>query len=245
MISRLKIDKTPRHLQAQQYLLGLIKDGVYQPGERLPAEVDLAAQLGISRPTLREALLHLEQENVIVRKHGVGTFVANGYGRRLESGLEHLESVLTLAAQQGMTTHVHRLSVEQIPAGEELAERLEIATDTLITRVQRTISIKHRPSAYLVDYSPVSILPPEAFDASFGGSVLDLLMQRQDIRVREALTEITAISADELLAERLEIEVGQATLLLTETLFADDNTPLEFSRNYFLPNFFRFHVLRR
>ena len=66
------------------------------PGEQLPAEVYLATQLGISRPTLREALLSLEREGFVVRKHGVGTFVTPGYGRRLESGLECLESVLEM-----------------------------------------------------------------------------------------------------------------------------------------------------
>ena len=76
---QLKINKTPLHLQAQQHLLDLIEDGTCQPGEKLPSEVDLAAQLGISRPTLREALLNLEQEDIIVRKHGVGTFVTLGF----------------------------------------------------------------------------------------------------------------------------------------------------------------------
>ena len=241
----LKINKTPLHLQAQQLLLGLIKDGTYQPGEQLPSEVDLAAQLGISRPTLREALLNLEREGVVVRKHGVGTFVASGYGSRLESGLERLESILALAARQGMTTQVRGLRVEQVPASEELAERLDVAPDTPLTAIRRAIVVKDRPAAYLVDYSPITFLPPEAIEPSFNGSVLDLIMQRNDVHIREVLAEITAINADVLLAEQLQVEPGQALLLLTETLFTDDNTPIEFSRNYFLPNLFRFHVLRR
>jgi GntR family transcriptional regulator len=91
----------------------------------------------------------------------------------------------------------------------------------------------------------VTVLPPEALGPSFAGSILDLLLQRNGMRVREALAEITAINADALLAEQLEVEPGQALLLLTETLFADDNAPIEFSRNYFLPDLFSFHVLRR
>jgi GntR family transcriptional regulator len=91
-MQQIKVDKTPLYLQARQYLLSLVEDGTFQPGEQLPSEADLAVQLGISRPTLREALHNLEQEGLIVRRHGVGTFVS----RRtlvLESGLEVLESL--------------------------------------------------------------------------------------------------------------------------------------------------------
>jgi GntR family transcriptional regulator len=244
-MQRLKVDRTPLHLQARQHLLSLIEDGTYQPGEQLPSEVDLAAQLGISRPTLREALLNLEQEGIIDRKHGVGTFVASEHDSPLKSGLERLESILALAARQGTTAHMRGLSVDQVPADEELAERLDTAPDTPLTCVRRTIVVKRRPAAYLVDYSPVTVLPPEALGPSFAGSILDLLLHRNGMRVREALAEITAINADRLLAEQLEIERGQAVLLLTETLFADDNAPIEFSRNYFLPDLFSFQVLRR
>ena len=75
-MQQLKIDKTPLYLQARQHLLALIEDGTFRPGEQLPSEADLAGQLGISRPTLREALQHLERQGLIVRKHGVGTFVS-------------------------------------------------------------------------------------------------------------------------------------------------------------------------
>jgi GntR family transcriptional regulator len=244
-MQRLKTDKTPLYLQAQQHLLSLIEDGTYQPDEQLPAEVDLSAQLGISRPTLREALLNLEREGVVVRKHGVGTFVASRQAGRLESGLERLESILALAARQGTKTQMRGLSVEQIPASEELAERLDITPGAPLTAVRRTIIVEERPAAYLVDYGPAAFLSPEAIETSFNGSVLDLFMQWDGIRIREVLAEITAINADVLLAEQLEVEPGQALLLLTETLFADDNTPIEFSRNYFLPDLFHFHVLRR
>jgi GntR family transcriptional regulator len=244
-MEKLKTDRRPLHIQTYEHLLGLIENGDYEPGDQLPSEADLAAQLGISRPTLREALLNLEQDGVIVRKHGVGTFIAPGYGNLLDSGLERLESILELAARQGMPTQMRGLNVEQVEAGEELAERLDVDPGTPITCVRRTILVKGKPAAYLVDYSPTEILPPEALDASFNGSVLDLLIQRNGVRVREARSEITALTADAALAEQLGIEPGRALLLLTETLFTEDHSPIEFSRNYFVPDRFLFHVIRR
>ena len=240
-----KVDKTRLYLHARQHLLSLIESGTYQPGERLPREVDLAAQLGVSRPTLREALFNLEREGVVIRRHGVGTFVASKPNSRLKGGLERLESVLALAARQGMVAQVRGLNVEQVLADEELAERLGIAPETPLTRVQRTIIVKSRPVAYLVDYFSVDVIPPGELGLFFSGSVLDLLRQRDDVRVHEALAQISAVNADVGLAEQLEVEPGQALLLLAETLFTEDNQPIEFSHNYFLPDHFQFHVLRR
>ncbi len=241
----LKTDRRPLHIQARQYLLRLIEKGAYQPGQQLPSESDLAAQLGISRPTLREALFNLDQAGVIVRKHGVGTFIAPGYGKRIESGLERLESILALAARQGITTQVLELSIERVRADGQLAEKLEVQPETPLTCVRRTIAVDGRLAAYLVDFASPEVLPPDAMHGSFAGSVLDLLTRRNDIHVHEALAEITAVDADAHLAEQLQVDPGQALLLLCETLFTEELAPIEYSRNYFLPGLFDFHVLRR
>jgi GntR family transcriptional regulator len=159
--------------------------------------------------------------------------------------LERLESILALADRQGMSTQMLRLTVEQIPADDRLAERLDLVLGTPLTRVRRTIAVGGRSAAYLVDFTPAAVLPPAAVDKSFNGSVLDLLARRNGIRIYEALAEVTAINADALLAEHLEVRLGQAVLLLSETLFTEELVPIEFSRNYFLPDVFDFHILRR
>ena len=241
----LRIDRRPLHIQAQQHILRLVEEGTYEPGEQLPAESSLASQLGISRPTLREALFNLEQEGVIVRRHGVGTFVAPAYGERMTSGLERLDSVLAIAERHGRSTRVLRLRVEELPADENLAAKLGLSPSDPVTCVRRTIAVEGRSAAFLIDYAPVEVLPPQAVDESFDGSVLDLLARRDSVRICEAIAEITALNADEALAEHLEIDPGEALLRLSETLLAEDLAPVEYSRNYFLPDFFDFHVLRR
>jgi GntR family transcriptional regulator len=244
-MQQLKTNKLPLPLQAQRYLLGLIDNGTYQPGEQLPSEADLAAQLGISRPTLREALLNLEREDVLVRKHGVGTFVAPGYGHRLESGLERLESVLELAARQGLQVGFDALQVQEESADPELADKLQVAPGTPLTSVRRVIVVDSVPVAYMSDVTLSSVLSPEDVDETFNGSVLDLLRQKGGQQVAQAMADIVALNADASLADRLGIELGQAVLLIEEILFDEEGTAVEFSRNYFVPDFFRFHVVRR
>ena len=245
MMQPLKTNRLPLALQAQQYLLSLIENGTYQPGEQLSSEADLAVQLGISRPTLREALLDLEREGIIVRKHGVGTFVAPGYGRQLESGLERLESILELTTRRGLQVTFDDLQVQEEPAKPELAHKLQVAPGALLTRVSRVILVDRAPVAYMLDVVPISILSPADVDERFNGSVLDLLRQEPDVQIAQAVANIVAINADSFLTKKLGVKSRQALLLLEETLFDQEGTPVEFSRNYFVPDFFRFHVVRR
>jgi GntR family transcriptional regulator len=245
IVQPLKTKRDSLSTQTQQYLLELVEGGTYQPGDRLPSESDLAAQLGISRSTLREALLNLEQEGIIIRRHGVGTFIAPGYEHQLDSGLERLESILELAARQGLRLRFDALEVREEPADQEMVDALQVIPSTPLTHVSRAIVVDTTPVAYMVDVVPASVLAQADVDNTFNGSVLDLLRQQADLHLAQAMANIIALTADASLAEKLAIEPGQAVLLIEELLFDDAGTPVEYSRNYFIPEFFRFHVVRR
>jgi len=223
----------------------LIEHGTYEPGEQLPSEKELSVQLGISRSTLREALLNLEQEGVVVRRHGVGTFVAPGYEHRLESGLERLESILELAARQGLQVRIEGLEVRQIKADANLGEKLKAPPGTELTSVRRAICVDKTPIAYMADFVLSSILPPDEVGESFNGSVLDLLREKHLAAITQVAAQIVATTADRPLSERLKVKRGQPLLLVEETVFASGGDIVEFSRNYFVPDHFQFHVIRR
>jgi GntR family transcriptional regulator len=244
-VQPLKAKKLSLSVQTQNYLLDLIEDGAYVPGEQLPSEQELAAQLGISRATLREALLNLEQEGVVVRRHGVGTFVAPGYEYRLESGLERLESILDLATRQQMKVRVDDLDVQQKPADVSLADMLKVSPGTPLTCVCRVIMVDRKPVAFMADYVLSAVLSPTDVDGTFNGSVLDLLRRKQELHVAQAIANIVAVNAEPALTHKLKVKPGQALLLLEETVFDDEGVAVEFSRNYFIPDCFQFHVVRR
>lgn len=239
----LRPDRRPLSAQAYERLSALLREGRWKPGEQLPSEAQLAAQLGISRATLREALRLLEEEGRILRRQGAGTFVAPD--RRLESGLERLESVLSLAARMGMEAVPQDVAVEVVEASPALADRLQVEPGVPLTRVSRTILVNGQPVAYLEDFVPTRWLSPDDLNAHFAGSVLDLLRQHPSLRVQEARAEILALRAPRPLARRLQVRPGDALLLLEETLFDVAGIPLNFSYNYFVPERFRFYVVRK
>lgn len=241
----LRSNRVPLSTQAHQHLLGLVQNGTYQPGEQLPSQADLATQLGISRATLREALLSLEQQGIIISKHGIGTFVAPGYGERLESGLERLESILELAARQGMHLTMNALEVVQEPADQEAAAALQVAPGTLLTIVRRVLEADQTPIAYMHDMAASTVMGPDDIDDSFDGSVLDLLRNKPDVQIAYGEANIVAINGSPSLAEKLRVEAGQALLLMEEVLFDQEGQVVERSLNYFVPEYYQFLIVRR
>ena len=115
-------------------------------GQRLPSEPELARQMGVSRATLREAMRSFETQGRIRRRQGAGTFVV-GEVPLLESGLEVLESLDTMAQRLNLEVTVSDLQVERTFADQELAERLKVSLSTRLTRVRRVVRTGNRPVA--------------------------------------------------------------------------------------------------
>ncbi|NMB90655.1 MAG: GntR family transcriptional regulator, partial [Chloroflexi bacterium] len=189
-----------------------------QPGDRLPAEPELARQLGVSRATLREAMRTFEGQGVIRRRQGVGTFVVS-HSHVIESGLEVLQSIETLAHKIHLDVSMGDLDVAQVVANQEQATALLVEKGTSLVQVSRAILAESRPVAYLVDTLPDDVLSAEDLEQGFTGSVLDLLLRRGSPSLVHSMTEIRAVAAPAEIARRLEIQRGDVLLMFVACLF--------------------------
>jgi GntR family transcriptional regulator len=212
-------------------------------GQRLPSEPDLAKQLGVSRATLRDAMRTFETQGLVRRRQGSGTFVV-GKVQALDSGLEVLESLETMAKRFGLEISVSNLSVDQVVADENIATNLNLAVGAPLLRVRRVICADGRPVAYLVDTLPEDVLNLEDLHDDFRGSVLDILLERGD-SLKTSRANISALGATAEVAKVLEIQRGDVLLHLYSQLFDKDGKVVDYSLSYFIPGYFHFHVVRR
>jgi len=215
-----------------------------QPGEQLPSEPKLAKQLGVSRATLREAMRTFETRGLIRRQQGVGTFVTRP-SQVIESGLEMLESIERMAERIGLPVSMGTVEIQICLADDDVAQRLQLEVGSETLCVSRVIWAQDRPVAYLVDTLPPDVLPPERMTADFTGSVLDLLLKHGDPPLGDSLCEIAAIAASPEVARALHIQRGDSLMMFKAMLYATDGTPIDYSFSYFLPGYFKFHVVRR
>jgi len=212
-------------------------------GQRLPSEPDLAKQMGVSRATLREAMRTFEAQGLIRRRQGAGTFVV-GQVPILESGLEVLESLDSMAKRQNLEVNVSDLHVEKLLADQENADGLNVALGTRVTRVSRVVRTDNRPVAYLVDALPEEIFRPDDLPPSFRGSVLDHLIRRGD-PLKMSRAKITAIGATAEVAKALEIQRGDVLLHFNSQVYDESGRVVTYTLSYFIPGYFQFHVVRR
>jgi GntR family transcriptional regulator len=212
-------------------------------GQRLPSEPDLAKQLGVSRATLRDAMRTFETQGLIRRRQGSGTFVV-GKVQALDSGLEVLESLETMAKRLNLEISVSNLSIEQMAADENIAGNLDVAVGTPVLCVRRVVRTDTRPVAYLVDTLPENVLHSNDLPADFRGSVLDFLLDRGDT-LTTSRANITAINATADVAKALEIQRGDVLLHFNSQLFDERGKNVDHSLSYFIPGYFNFHVVRR
>lgn len=215
-----------------------------QPGERLPSEPCLAEQLNVSRATLREAMRAFETQGIIRRKQGSGTYV-NQPPRVLESGLEVLESIETMARRSGLSVDIGDLTIEKHVLASDESLSLHTPPGSEVLCISRIILAEGRPVAFLVDTLPEKIISLDEFQADFRGSILDLLLRRGQPPILASRTEINAVSASTREARALGIQRGDVLLCFVAELFTTDSLVIDRSQSYFLPGYFRFHVLRR
>lgn len=231
-----------RSQQLHEDLLQLILDT--EPGDRLPSEPSLAKQLGVSRATLREAMRTFETQGMIHRRQGVGTFVIHPTNV-IESGLEVLQSIETLAESIDLSVKMGAYEVKRRLADQMELDALGLEAGAGVVSVTRVIEAEQRPVAYLIDVLPNDILSQFELTTEFTGSVLDLLLQRGDPPLETSNTEISAIAATPDIARALGIQRGDVVQNFIATLYTDKGIAIDYSESYFLPGYFRFHIVRR
>ncbi len=213
-------------------------------GEKLKSEPELAAALGVSRATLREAMRTFEGQGLIRRRQGVGTFVLDRK-QNIETGLEILESIETQATRLGMDVKMGYLGINKTPAGQDLAEKLGISPRATVVKISRVIWVSDHPVAFLIDILPENILSEDDLEKGFTGSVLDLIIKRGTFQLSHSKTYISACPASSDIARKIQLQRGDVIQKFEAYLIEKSGRVIDYSESYFAPGFFKFHVIRK
>ncbi|MFO1445968.1 GntR family transcriptional regulator [Bacillus sp. Bva_UNVM-123] len=237
----IKSDNRHLYLQVIDRLKQDIEEGIYKEKEKLPSEFELAKQLGVSRATLREALRILEEENVIIRRHGVGTFV--NAKPLFTSGIEQLNSVTDMILQAGMKPGTIFLSSATMGPTEEDIRRFSCSEDEDILMIERVRTANGEPVVYCIDKLRGEILS-ETFSYE-RESIFELIEDVASRKITYAVAQILPIGYHEKVSPILECDPETALLVLKQMHFDEADEPILYSVNYFRADKFSFHVLRK
>lgn len=232
-----------RFWEAKVWLSQQIASQAYRPGDRLPSESQLASALGVSRATIREALRALEQEGLVYRRHGVGTFVRSPHPAillRLEVNL----AVSEQASAAGLSLVSRTLAAERVVATEEEAQRLNLPSGEEVWRLERLRLLDENPVLYTIDTVPAWVVPDGRRPPS-EGSIYRFLEEECRQTIAEGTARLLPVQADLHVARRLRVRVGTLLQLVDQVDFNREGKPILASREYYLPSAFEFRVRRR
>lgn len=235
--AQLRLDNqgaSPLYQQLARQLERAIEAGAWQAGEALPSERNLAEALEVSRITARKALDRLEEQGLIRRIHGSGTFITP----RFQQPLTRLSSFTEMLAQRGFTTRSHWLQRSLANPSLDEAMRLSLAPGARVARLKRLRLADDVVMAVEESCLLGELLPdPGAVEGS-----LYAWLDAAGTPVTRALQQITAVNADAEMAALAQVPEGQALLKVTRVGYLADGTPAELTVTWCRTNYYDFTV---
>ena len=232
------------YLSVKDEIVDLIAKGTLKPGDKLPSEHELSKKLGVSRMTLRESLRALEEEGLVARKQGVGTFV-KARSRRIKSILDINYGVSEMIANMGFRPGTQEINVEEVMADAHLAKTLDIAEGAKVITIERVRTADKIPVVYSLDMIPDTIVPDITDIQKLDGSVYDYLEQKCHVILSSSTARLFPTKAMRIMAKKLNIKIGSPLFLLEQTDTDQAGRPVVFSREYFVSDYFDFVIYRR
>ncbi|GAA5063991.1 DNA-binding GntR family transcriptional regulator [Thermocatellispora tengchongensis] len=211
----------PLYFQVAEQIAEAIRKGELQPGSRLDNEILLADRLGLSRPTIRQAIQYLVDKGLLVRKRGVGTQVVHGQVKRSVE-LTSLYDDLRRAGQDPAT---RVLNLEPARADEEVARILGLPPGAEVLRMERLRYAGGEPLAVLHNWLPTGLAPLTAEGLEQRG--LYELLRAAGVRMRVANQRIGARSATAAEARLLDERRGAPLLTMVRTTYDDQGRAVE------------------
>lgn len=232
------VDRTseaPLHQQISDALRLAIASGELPPGARVENEIDLAARLGLSRPTVRRAMEDLVHAGLVTRRRGSGTVVAPSQVRRqlrLTSLFDDLE-----AEGRRPTTTVLEFSIA--PGSAETTDVLGLEPRAGVLTIRRLRYAGGEPLAILTNELPADIAPDYS---ALGTSGLYASLREKGITVAGATQRIGARVATPAEAELLGERPGAALLTLDRVAYSDSGRVVEHGHHAYRASLYSFDM---
>src|SRR5437899_544942 len=184
----------PLHRQLEAALRGLIQSGQVKSGSVIPGELELAAQLGVSRHTVRHALGVLTNEGLLRRERGRGTTVVSPSPKRIfERSLSSFYAFAWETRARGAQQRSYVLERKVIEADELLAQRLSISAGTEVERIVRLRTADDDPLVFETAYVPHDLAVVLDDTVLERESIYDELERRHGLRITRARESIRPV----------------------------------------------------
>ena len=219
----------PYHYQLSELLRQEIENGRWKVGEQIPVEEDLCAHFSLSRTTVRKSLDALVNLGLLRREQGRGTFVAEP--KMIEGLVNRPIGFFDDMTERGFQVVTQVLELRRIAPPPVVARELQLLPDATVIEMRRVRYILDLPVVVVNSYVPYELCPSllEA-DLTYTG-LYQFLREQGGYKTYRAKSFVEAVSADELEAQLLWIEVGSPLLMIESTVYLADGRPIDYNKS--------------
>lgn len=244
-------DTTPLAQRVAEQLREMIMQGKLWPETQLPTEPDLSALLNVSRSTVRSALTILEQGGFIMRRWGVGTFIAKN--PPTYDNLNINSGVTQLIRSSGAEPGCIELLVTTRPASEHVANRLSLEPGATLIIVERVRLANERRTVFSQDYLPQTLFSSQASNIPLieiedhlkhNQSMYAFLRERCGLEIHHGIAWIRPLTAEGYIAEKLQVPRGSSMLHIEQVDFNLNGEPVALADEYYVADAFTFSIYR-
>lgn len=228
----------PLYYQLQEHIKELIEKGELKPGDTIPPEREYSQKFQISRMTARQALSHLVNDGYLHRIQGKGTFVSE---RKIVQPLHQLRSFSEDMIARGLTPGSQLISFEIIPATSQIASQLDIQEYGPVYEIKRIRLADDLPMAFESSYIPANRVKGLT-EQIVKKSVYLFMEEHLNFRIDHASQEIESSIANQIEAKFLKIKKGSPIMLIQQTTFLQDETPVEFVKSSYRADRYKFII---
>lgn len=216
----------PYYYQLKEYLKYLIEENKLKEGEKIPSEMELCRDHGVSRTVVRQALNELVNEGLLTRSKGKGTFVARP--KIVGNLMQRLYGFHKDMTGQDLEVKNNIIDFSVIEANKKIAEKLQLAPGDKVFKLVRLRFVNKEPFVYVTSYIPHSLCPGLIKEDFSKQSLYDTLEMKYGLKIVSSRRSIEAIAATEDVALMLEIPKNSPLLLLRSVSYLENEQPVEY-----------------
>lgn len=215
--------KIPLYVTAYETISQWLKEGKYKAGDKLPGENILAEQLMVSRGTLRQAMLLLQEDGLIMNHQGKGNIVLSNQDIR-KNGLEKIGNPIVDFCSQPIDRVDTVIGFQ--PATQKHQQVLKLRPSGVVAVIDITYYCAETPTGFAMVYMPYEVLDKSNVDLENTETVYQYYTELLQSPGLYSDTKIRLGQARERLAGILGISEGDPLLILEEVLYTEYDTPV-------------------
>jgi len=239
----LKRESIPLYRSLAAIIENKITSGQYDPGSQLPTEDELTRQFNVSKITVRNALMHLELDQLIVRKWGKGTFVAENIPQKKQYIHTNLNE-MTWALAQSVTQPVgiETIRVQTCRNPKDIRSFFGITNQDNIGRIRRIVTMEGVPYFY-ENFMPEDIAKHiTKTELAKIKSIQKILRKKVGLKATKGKKYLEALPAEPDIAQMLQCQTFDPLIHMQTYFWSGDETPFEIVNVYFHASYFKYEV---